>query len=200
MKAYRIPKLTHTISWDELNPLTDFSYPWQKEKAPMTTFNAYYDENHIHFRYDSWGPKPIVYVENNDKSEVIDSERIELFFRRDEKMQPYYCLEIDPNGRVLDYKANFYREFDLDWVWPEPLDIQTNIEEGKYIVQGKLGIPVLKRLGLLKDGQIQIGLFRGHCIALKANKASLKWISWVDSKTEEPDFHVPTAFGILILE
>jgi hypothetical protein len=27
----------------------------------------------------------------------------------------------------------------------------------------------------------------------------LKWISWVDSKTQDADFHVPSAFGILKL-
>ena len=200
MKEFSISKITKFTSWDNIVKLNDFSYPWLKEKAPVTTFSAYYDESHIHFLFVASGPKPIVFVEDNNKMEVINSERVEIFFRKDEKMQPYYCLELDPYGRVLDYKAKLYRNFDLNWEWPEPLFIQTKITIKNYSLQGKISLHNLIKLGLLKNNEIQLGLFRGHCIELKEKKASIKWISWVDSKTEEPDFHVPSAFGLLLLE
>lgn len=199
MKQFSIPKLIDFVSWNDVVKLSDFSYHWQKEEAPATTFSSYYNQSFIHFRFVAWGSKPLVFVEDNNKMEVVYSERVEIFFRSDEKMQPYYCLEIDPYGRVLDYKGNLYRNFDFNWQWPESLLIQTKIDHKSYTVQVRISLSVLEQLDLLIKNQIQIGLFRGHCTSLKENKASLKWISWVDSKTQEPDFHVPSSFGLLKL-
>ena len=114
-------------------------------------------------------------------------------------MSPYYCLEIDPYGRVLDYKAILYRKFDRNWQWPESLSIESKINDKNYTVEGKISLSILNQLDLINNNNIQIGLFRGHCTNLVGNAATLKWISWVDSKTPEPDFHVPSAFGILKL-
>lgn len=197
MKQFLIPKLTTFISWDEITTLSDFSCRLEMEKLPATIFNAYYDQNHMHFRFVASGPKPLVFVEKNDKMEVIRSERVEIFFRSDEKMQPYYCLEIDPLGRVLDYKAKLHREFDRNWQWPEPLNIQTIIKAENYTVQGKISLSVLNKLDLIHNNQIQVGLFRAHCVQLEEKKASIKWINWVDPDIEALDFHVPSAFGIL---
>ena len=199
MKQLSISKVLNFTNWDNIGRLTDFSYSWETEKSPETSFSAYYDETHVHFLFIASGPKPLVYVNDNNKIEVTQSERVEIFFRKDEKMQPYYCLEMDPYGRVLDYKANFYREFDRNWQWPESLSIKTKIEDENYRLEGKLNLSTLKDLGLLTKNKIQIGLFRGHCVKLIKKKASIKWISWVDSKTKKPDFHVPSAFGSLLL-
>ena len=199
MKKFLIPKLIDFTSWEKVPELDDFSYPWQNEKAPITTLSAYYDQSHIHFRFIAFGSKPLVFIENNNKLEVIHSERVEIFFRSDQKMHPYYCLEMDPHGRVLDYKAELYRKFDRNWQWPESLSIESKINDKNYTVEGKISLSILNQLGLINNGHIQIGLFRGHCTNLAGKDALLKWISWVDSKTPEPDFHVPSAFGILKL-
>lgn len=199
MKQILIPKITDFSSWDKAAKIDDFSYPWQKEKAPKTIFYSYYDDNYIHFRFVAFGPKPLIFVRNNNKLEVIESERVEIFFRSDDKMNPYYCLEMDPLGRVLDYKAELYRKFQRNWQWPESLMIKTTITNENYSLQGRISLNVLKELNLLKDKEIQIGLYRGHCTKIKKKKGFIKWISWIDSKTKTPDFHVPSSFGLLKL-
>lgn len=162
-------------------------------------FYSYYYDDYIHFRFVAFGPKPLIFVRKNDKLEVIESERVEIFFRSDDKMNPYYCLEMDPHGRVLDYKAHFYRKFQRNWKWPESLMIQTVITNEWYSVQGQISLNVLKELNLLKGQEIQIGLFRGHCTKINEQKGFIKWISWIDSKTKTADFHVPSSFGLLKL-
>lgn len=199
MKELAISRLNTFESWDNIPILNDFSYPWRIEEAPKTTFQAYYDNEDIHFRFVAYGRNPFVYVKDNNKLEVIHSERVEIFFRKDEKMQPYYVLEMDPHGRVLDYSANHYRKFDRNWEWPDSLAIQTSIKDEYYTLRGKLNLEVLKQLDLLQNNQIQIGLYRGYCKEMVNNKANVKWISWVDSGTDEPDFHVPSSFGTLKL-
>lgn len=200
MKRFFIPKITNFKNWNEIEKLNDFSYPWLKERSPKTEFRAYYDEKHLHFRFDAWGPQPLIFVNNNNKLEVTQSERVEIFFRSNEKMHPYYVLEIDPHGRVLDYKANLYRDFDRNWHWPENLFIQTKIKKENYYVKGKISLSILNQLDLLKNNQIQAGLYRGHCTKIIDEKASIKWISWIDPKTQEPDFHVSSSFGCFYFE
>jgi hypothetical protein len=199
MKQYVVAGTKDFISWEKVQPLTDFSCPGGKEKAPETQFQAYHNQSHLFFRYVALGAKPLVYVKENDKMEVLNSERVEIFFRRDHKMKPYFCLEIDPHGRVLDYKADYYRHFDRKWQWQEPLFLQTNIQHLRYTVQGRFSLVTLENLGLLKNKEIQVGLFRGHCTKLSNKNATMQWISWVDPKTQIPDFHVPDAFGKFLL-
>lgn len=199
MKRLVLPKITEFTSWDQAAHLSDFSYPWRTEPVPETIFYAYHDEEHLHFRFVAYGPPPLVHVESNHKLEVIHSERIEIFFRSNEAMRPYYCLEMDPHGRVLDYRANHYREFERDWQWPSDLLITTSIEDGYYSFEGAFRLDDLRQLDLLKGREIETGLYRGHCSELKDGKGTIKWISWVDSGTENPDFHVPTSFGLLEL-
>ena len=201
MKKYKLTKLQSQTkpNWEKINPLNDFSYPWRVEAAPQTIFRGAQDGEYFYFQFEAYGPKPLVYVDTNSKLEVIHSERVEIFFRSDEKMTPYYCLEMDPHGRVLDYEANHYRQFNRDWQWPDDLAIQTRVEGNKYILSGKVKLDTLADLNLLKDNQIQAGLYRGHCNNLVGKKATLKWISWVDSETPEPDFHVASSFGLLML-
>jgi hypothetical protein len=197
MKQLSIRKILNFEDWSKTSELVDFSYPWDNEKSPETVFNAYYDDEFLFFRFKSFCVKPLIYIENNNKLEVIHSERVEIFFRINEKMSPYYCLEIDPIGRVLDYKAEFYRNFDRTWQWPSSLSINTFISEDNYEVTGKISLATLKNLNLINNNQIQIGLYRGHCIKLDGDKSIIKWISWIDSKSENPDFHIPSSFGIL---
>jgi len=74
------------------------------------------------------------------------------------------------------------------------------MHEDHYTVQGRFEKAQLLALGLLQDGVLQAGLYRGHCTALLEDQAEIKWISWIDSGTKEPDFHVPSSFGKLKLQ
>lgn len=200
MKVYKIHKNESFPKWNDIESLDDFIYPWKNKIRSKTVFQAYYDDENIYFRFlvDCIDPK--FFVKDNNKLEVIHSERVEIFFRKDESMNPYYCLEIDPLSRVLDYKAQSYRNFDRTWKWPESLCVKSEISEKKYSVEAKIKISTLEKLELIKGNQIEIGLYRGNCIELEEDKAVINWISWVDPKTESPDFHVASSFGLLQLE
>lgn len=199
MKEYSVPKITTFRNWNTIPKISDFCFPWRNEKIPTTEFSVYVDNDHLNFKFMATINDPYIYVKNNHKLEVRYSERVEIFFRSNEKMKPYYCLEMDPHGRVLDYKANFYRVFDRDWEWPEPLFIRVNETEIGYELEGKISLKTLRNLKVLEGDRLEIGLFRGYCENTGSDKPEIKWISWVDSKTESPDFHVPSAFGAFLL-
>jgi hypothetical protein len=92
--------------------------------------------------------------------------------------------------------------FDDTWTWPSGhLIIKANRFEKGYSVEVAISKESLKQLGLLKGNKLEAGLFRGECTELiDGSESKIKWISWVKPDSKTPDFHIPSAFGVLILE
>jgi hypothetical protein len=193
--------IKHPI-WDKANILSDFSFPWEDEVSPKTVFRALYDNDYFYFRFDVEDDNVLTHVKDDHKMEVVDSDRVEIFFRQDEKLNPYYCLEMDARGRVLDYVTRYYRDFDYEWQWPgtDNLIVKARENSRGYVVEGKITLSSLMELGLLKDNILQAGLYRGYCMKLPKPKAELIWISWVKPEVDKPDFHIPSSFGLLKFE
>lgn len=188
-------------TWNKAAILTDFSYPWEKEKAPATSFSALWDGVWLYCLYHVQDDSVITLIKKNDKIEVGASDRVEIFMARDSAMTPYYCLEMDATGRVLDYKASYYRKMDYTWQWPQKqFIIKTAASKDGYIVEIAISIQSLKDLGLLQNKQLRAGLFRAECKSIRDGKAGLRWISWVKPNSAKPDFHIPSALGALVLE
>lgn len=193
-------KGTHT-AWNKAHVLTDFSFPWESDKAPATSFSALWDGQWLYCLYRVPDDSVITLVKKNDKLEVGASDRVEIFMTPDSAMTPYYCLEMDATGRVLDYRAFYYRKMDYTWQWPQQqCIIKTTASKEGYIVEIAISIQSLQNLGLLQNKRLRAGLFRAEGKSIQAGKASLRWISWVKPNSAKPDFHIPSAFGTLILE
>ncbi|MBL7871417.1 MAG: carbohydrate-binding family 9-like protein [Cyclobacteriaceae bacterium] len=188
--------------WENAVELSEFIYPWENETPPLTSFKSLHNKNWIYFLYTVEDKNILVYVKTNHKSEVVKSDRVEIFFRSDDKLLPYYGLELDPHARVYDYKAEYKRKFDDQWSWPKnQLIVKTSQTTNGYIVEIAISKQSLKDLGLLKNNTIEAGLFRGECIELiDGAESKIKWISWVRPNSDTPDFHIPSAFGVLSLK
>jgi hypothetical protein len=187
--------------WKEAGELTDFIYPWENEEPPLTSFKALHNADWLYCLFRAEDDNINLFVDKNVKSEVGASDRVEIFFKIDDHLSPYYGLEMDPLARVMDYKAEYYRKFDQGWSWPAgELVIKTDLGKDGYTVELAFSKKSLNALGLLKAKRLLAGLYRGNCIALKGKEATLKWISWVKPDSTTPDFHIPSSFGILILE
>jgi len=188
-------------TWNRANILTNFTYPWDSATAPAISFAASWDGQWLFCLYKAKCDSIITYINTNAKHEVGASERVEIFLKAYDNMSPYYCLELDASARILDYSAAYYRIMHYDWQWPkEQLIVKSSRTQDGYIVETAISIQSLKELGLLKNNQLQAGLFRAECKGFKNSKADLRWISWVNPHSIKPDFHIPSAFGILILE
>ena len=204
MKIYKVKKLRDKVSgiesldWEKVESLKDFKYPWIPDKETKMSFKGCWDDVYFFFRYDVTDENIRIYHDTDKKDEVEMSDRVEIFFRINDKLSPYYCLEMDPDGRILDYEAHYYRNINKLWSWPYgQLKIITKKNIDSYVVQGHISIKSLKNLNLWNDGYVQAGLFRGDCISLDGRKAVLKWVSWVHPETKDPDFHVASSFGEL---
>ena len=188
-------------AWSQANLLTDFVYPWDSAAAPATSFAACWDGDWFYGLFRVQDDSVITMVRNSDKMDVGGSDRVEIFLKKDDSMNPYYCLEMDADGRVLDYDAFYYRKMNYPWHWPDgQLIIKTSRVQRGYILEFAISIRSLKDLGLLTDGRLQAGLFRAECVGFVNGRADLRWISWIRPRSDHPDFHIPSAFGTLILE
>jgi hypothetical protein len=202
LKTYSALKIKHSLNWDEALVLTGFSYPWLVQSPPVMSFRALWDDARFYFRFDIEATRVRTYVHDNHKIEVMDSDRVEIFLKSDDRLDPYYCLEMDSLGRVLDYKACFYRKFDYTWQWPgtNHLQVESTLTDSGYRVNGSITLASLGQLNLIKNKELQVGLFRGECLKNRDPESRFSWISWIKPESVRPDFHIPSSFGVIKLE
>ncbi len=177
---------------------TRFILPWDNMAVPYTEFRALCDEKYFFFVFNVYDDDLIVKKKCHQKIEITQEDRIELFFAVDDRLDEYYCLEIDPLGRVFSCAASYYRKFDLSWECPG-LQTVGCINKSGYTVKGLIPLETLKSLGLFfseKGDSIKVGIFRADFYHGVNNRIEERWISWINPKTENPDFHVLAAFGL----
>ncbi|GAA4296001.1 sugar-binding protein [Aestuariibaculum suncheonense] len=206
-KVAEIPNSTLFITgkgdnalWNKAELLTDFNSPWDNKKINTIEFRALHNSDYLYVYFKVFDSNIYIDSERNEVENMANSDRVELFFKIDNKLSPYYCLEIDPTPRILDFKANFYRNFDYHWNWPkDEILVKSSVENEGFIVEIALSKASLLNLGLLNNNIIQTGIYRAKYN--HTNKGVMKptWISWVDPNTEEPDFHIASSFGVLEL-
>jgi len=189
--------------WKSANELTDFTYPWESGVAPATKFKALHNSKWLYCLFTVEDSNIHVFVESNEKREAVFSDRVEIFLRKDSSMNPYYGLELDANGRVYDYQAVLHRKFDNNWSWPKGhLVVKAKRSGNGYCVEVAISKESLSNLGLLTGNRLEAGLFRADCLELwkKGERFNVKWISWMKPDSPAPDFHIPSAFGVLELQ
>ncbi len=188
-------------AWVNAPHLTNFLYPWEEKLPHHTSFRALHDDEWLYCLFEVTDPAVHITVKTNKKQEVVDSSRTEIFFKADDAMNPYYCLEIDAAARVLDYQGFYHRKFDFEWSWPTGhLQIRSHRWTDGYSVEIGISKESLRQLGLLNDNSLQAGLYRADCTPQSGGKPDFKWISWIKPDSATPDFHIPSSFGRLELE
>lgn len=193
-------KGNHSI-WKEANSLTDFCSPWDKESIKKIEFKAIHNSKKIFFQFKVDDNQVYIYPSDKKNDSINNSDRVELFFRSDTSLNPYYCLEIDPLARIMDFKAKPNKEFDFNWNWPtQDIEVKSTIEPNYFVVEIAITIQSLKDLHLLKNGKIETGIYRAKYKQQKDNTFKPTWIPWVNPNTETPNFHTPTSFGVLTLK
>ncbi|MEC3908243.1 sugar-binding protein [Tamlana sp. 2201CG12-4] len=211
MKKYTVVKIkeetlkidgtgTNSI-WEKAKVLDDFCSPWDPDTIKKIEFKALWDSENLYFNFKVYDNKVHLITKDNSNDSIDNSDRVELFFRSNHKMTPYYCLEIDPKPRLMDFKALPGKVFDFDWNWPsEDIKVKSLIRETDFCVEGTISLKSLTKYNLLKHGIIETGVYRAKYNQISRNHYEPIWITWVNPKTETPNFHTPSSFGEFILE
>lgn len=182
--------------FDKANCLTDFCSAWNEDPILKIEFRALWDLENFFFNFRVFDTD--VYLDQKDDSidSIGNSDRVELFFRTNEFLNPYFCLEMDASGRLMDFKANPNKDFDFDWKWPKKdLDIKTSKDEISFTVEGRISIQSLQELNLIQDNSIEAGVYRAKFSKNEKQEYEPTWISWVNPNTETPNFHIASSFG-----
>ncbi len=150
------------------------------------------------FAFDCDDTTPVAAPESGNEREVDPQDRVELFLWSGNEADPYFCIEVAAQGAVHDYAARFYRQFDDRW---SPLEWECDAKPrpGGYQVEVALSRAALEEMGFpWRPGtRLRAGLFRADFAPGKPDAPD--WITWVDARTPQPDFHVAGAFGTIEL-
>jgi hypothetical protein len=200
VKRYSVRRKRGELDWSQAALLKDFGFPWEPTPAPSTEFRALWDDERLHFRFDCVDSELVLGAGPTQKERVLGSDRVELFFAPSLELDPYFCLEMAPSGDTYGYRAKTYREFDDDFQF-RGLELSSRIEGTGYAVWGSLPLATLRALDVLKAEarELQVGVYRAEFSHEPTGGVHFGWMSWVDPRTEAPDFHVPSSFGVFEL-
>ena len=204
--------------WTEAAVEKRFSFPWEQSSAPETEFRALCDDRNFYFSFRVHDADIVVLERLRDESDEVLEDRVEIFLCLDEQMKDYFCFEVDSRGRVFDYRGSYYRRFDAKWKF-EGFETKAMPLQNGYEIEGRVLLKDIVALGFpeLRPGvKIRCGLYRaefshdrsGKLVVQRESIHNLgrqvdgplpieKWMSWVDPRIKEPDFHVPATLGWL---
>lgn len=191
--------------WDRLKPI-GFSNPWEAGKMPDSQFKAYHDGNYLYFAFDVEDPNIVVFERVHDEMMIARQDRVELFFaqapidkvRADGSYPNYFALEMDYHGRTLSIKADSQKNRDVSWDM-QTLEAKGSLTDKGYSLEGRIALKELQDLDLIHHNQIQAGVYRAE-FSIVNGKEVAHWLTWVDPKTEKPNFHINSSFGTFVLE
>lgn len=197
-KNQKKDKEISTVSfWDRTNCLTDFCSPWSSDPFSKIEFRAFWDLENFFFNFRVFDTNIHLDQKEDGFDSIANSDRVELFFRTNDSLNPYYCLEIDTAGRIMDFKARPDKDFDFSWKWPKNnLEVKTSRDDISFVVEGRISIQSLKDLNLIRNNTIEAGVFRAKFSKNISEEYEPTWISWVNPNTETPNFHIASSFEI----
>lgn len=210
MKTYKVNSINNNAIiitgkgddkvWEYANVLNNFVSPWDKKEIDKIEFKALYNTEYLFFCFKVFDSSVFIDTTDNTKASINNSDRVELFFRSDKSLNPYYCLEIDPKPRIMDFIAKPNKNFDFNWNWPtQDISVKSFKEDNCFTVEGSISLASLKEFNLLKEGKIETGIYRAKYNKQANGCYEPTWITWVDPQTKQPNFHTRSSFGVLKL-
>lgn len=150
----------------------------------------------------------LVVCDGPTERSVDHGDRVEVFLSCDDAMGRYYGFEVDPRGKVMDYRNSFYRQFDYGWSGfdaaaavadratvnpasgsPSATAAAAARTDRGYRVELSFPLETLRGWGLDPEGTLHMGLYRADALS----PDEIIWYTLVDPRTPEPDFHVPAS-------
>ena len=112
--------------------------PWDGLED-VTRFRCFADEERFYFYYEV-ADSTMTLVDPYEGERTVDWEdRVEIFFSRDSVMTAYFCAEIDPLGRRMDYSSSYKCPLDYEWDFSTMRQAGQLTDQG-YVVAGSVSI------------------------------------------------------------
>jgi len=190
-------------AWQKAKTISNFILPWEKVKAQPTKFKALYDNRKFFFSFSVVDTEIVLLDSIKTEEDLIYEDRVEIYFAFDNKLdKPYYCAEIDPKGRLLDYRTTFPRQFDFAIDWGK-IETAAVITDSGYTVEAAVSLDNMKKLGYKIIGSntvLNVAVFRADFEKTENDSITEHWQAWINPNVPEPDYHVPSSFGKFVFK
>ncbi len=179
--------------WNKACRITQFMNPWNQQVNPETSVELLYDGKDLYFLFVAFDQEVVTTESYKNKMDVVNEDRVEIFFSKDMELSSYYGFEMDPKGRILDYQCTYQRKFNYNWTAGDGIRIKTQKTSDGYIVEGCISKDLLD---FMTGNQISFywGAYRAEYSRGDNGKLIDEWQCIRDPKTKVPDFHIPSSF------
>ena len=180
--------LLDAVVWGAIAPVEVFHAPWD-DMDDSTSFRCFATDSLFFFRFDVMENTLTLEEGFKDERDVEYEDRVEIFVSPAGKLKTYVGAEIDPMGRVMDYKCTYYRDFDYGWNF-ETMECSRRMTPSGYSIAGHVSWSELEDLGIDNRKGFLMGAFRAD---FRPDK-SVNWYSLKLTSDEEADFHQRNVF------
>lgn len=171
---------------DSVKGLHALYAPWDGLED-NTVFHCFNDDGMLYFFYEVEDSSLTLTENFRGEADVEPEDRVEIFFSSTYDLkETYYCAEIDPLGRVMDYSCRYYSEMDYGWNF-KTLESWGKVTDKGYFVGGKIALQELYELGIDIRKPFYMGVFRADF----RPDGSVNWYSYVKTDDKAPNFHKP---------
>jgi hypothetical protein len=171
---------------------------WSGESAPKERqffARLLWSDTALYVRFEAAQTEPLVVSEKPDLSKktlrLWDRDVCEVFIAPDKTHRnKYFEFEIAPTGEWIDLGIEATPTTrKTDWDYKSNMTSASRIDKDKVVMAIKIPFAALSKTP--KIGDIWLGnLFR--CVGKDPNRG---YLAWQPTKTKEPAFHIPEAFG-----
>lgn len=155
------------------------------------------DALHVRWELDSAG----LHVDESkpadvERAKLYEEDCVELFLGKDPSdRNRYWEIEVGPLGHFLDVSVDHgAKKSDVDWSSASKITSTVDRPRKRAFITVEVRSPDV--LAVLKKGaRLPLGLYR-----MEGKKPDRLFLAWSPTRTPKPDFHVPAAFGTLVLD
>ena len=186
------------VAWKTAAPVT-FATDWSGvATARSTRVRAAWGKSALYLLWDVEDTSVLA-----DETRPVETEReklyeedcVELLLAPDPAERTrYFEVEVGPLGHFLDLSVD-RRTNKSDVAWSSAPEIATRVDRAHHHVTIEVALRAPEIVKALKAGaQLPLGLYRMD------GKGPRLYLAWSPTRTPKPNFHVPEAFGTLLLE
>ncbi len=187
-------------AWDKA-PVVSFDTDWSgKPTGVLTRVRFAWSERALTMLWELEGAGLSV-----DASRPADVERpklyeedcVELFLAPDPAIRKRYLeVELGPRGHFFDIDVDrTAKPAKSDAAWSSVPTIATRVDPAARTATIEVALRAPEITSALRKGaRLPLGLYRME------GKGERLYLAWSPTRTKRPDFHVPDAFGTLVLE
>lgn len=188
--------------WNACKPVHIKHY-WSGDSAPVSRHaevRICWDDSALHTRFVCTQVEPLVIAkEPQTATKTIglwDRDVCEIFLAVDpHNSQGYFEFEAAPTGEWIDLGIQITEAGkETDWNYSSGMTTAAQIKTAQVVLG--ITIPWSSHIPKPREGdEWRANLFR--CVG---NDEATRYLAWRPTRTTQPNFHVPEAFGVLLFK